>query len=158
MPTIAYLTVTGAKQGAIQGDVTLKGREGTIAVTAVSSQIDSMFDPTSGAASGKRQHQPISITKRIDQASPKLYTAMVTNETLTDVTLAFWSPLPDGTGMQTPYFTIKLTNATIVGITLNSQDAQDTAAQTQVRFVYQRISWTWTDGGITGQDDWRASA
>jgi type VI secretion system secreted protein Hcp len=158
MSTIAYLTITGAKQGAIQGDVTLKGREGTIAVTAVSSKIDSMFDPTSGTATGKLQHQPLSITKLIDQSSPKLYTAMVTKETLTNVTLAFWSSLPDGSGKQTPYFAIKLTNASIVGITLTSPDTQDFAAQTEVRFAYQKISWTWTDGGITGQDDWRAPA
>jgi type VI secretion system secreted protein Hcp len=158
MSTTAYLSITGAKQGVIQGDVTTKGREGTIAVTAISSQIETQFNSASGTATGKRQHQPLSITKHVDQASPKLYAAMVTNETLTHVTIAFWSSLPDRTGAQTPYFTIKLTNASIVGITLTSLAAEDSVAQTEVRFAYQKISWTWTNGEITAQDDWKAPA
>jgi len=27
-----------------------------------------------------------------------------------------------------------------------------------VSFVYQKIIWTWTDGGITAEDDWESPA
>jgi type VI secretion system secreted protein Hcp len=26
----------------------------------------------------------------------------------------------------------------------------------EVAFTYQRIEWTWTDGGVTSSDDWEA--
>jgi type VI secretion system secreted protein Hcp len=54
MSIIAYLTLTGAKQGAIKGGVTAKGREGTIAVAAVSHEITTPVDQATGAATGKR--------------------------------------------------------------------------------------------------------
>jgi type VI secretion system secreted protein Hcp len=158
MSTIAYLTMTGVKQGAIKGGVTIKGREGAIPVTAISSEIASAIDPTSGAVTGKRQHRPLTITKPIDQASPKLYAAMVTNETLSDVTITSWAPSPDGSGTQIQSFTIKLTNARLVGITLASSDTQDSEVQTELRFTYQKITWTWVDGEITAEDDWTTAA
>ena len=89
MSIIAYLTLTSAKQGVIKGGVTAKGREGTIAVTAVSHEITTPVDQVTGAATGKRKHEPITITMVIDQATPKLYQAAVTNETLTAAKIGF---------------------------------------------------------------------
>ena len=157
----AYMTITAAKQGQIKGDVTLKGKEGSIELFALSSDIAAPFDQASGAATGKRQHRPIVITKPIDQATPKLYQALVTNETLNPVTIKFWRPTPGGLagGAEQQYFTIELTNARIADIRLISADTQDTtkAAQVpyeEVQFVYQKIVWTWVNGGITAEDTW----
>jgi type VI secretion system secreted protein Hcp len=157
MSVSGYLTIKGAKQGTIKGDVTEKGREGSIAVTIVSSQIDTPIDPDSGAATGKRRHQPIAITKLIDQTTPKLYEAIFTNETLTDVAITFWRPLKDGS--VTHYFTITLANAIVVGITFTSPDSQDPATAApyeKVQLVYEKITLTWIDGGITAQDSWKS--
>jgi type VI secretion system secreted protein Hcp len=160
MARTAFVTITGAKQGQIKGGVTLKGKEGSIALFALTSEIASPFDQASATASGKRQHHPIVITKPIDQATPKLYHALVSNEVLTDVTINFWRPSPGPAGgAEQQYFTIKLTNARIVDIRLISADTQDPAKAAEVpyeevQFVYQKITWTWTDGGITAQDTW----
>jgi type VI secretion system secreted protein Hcp len=43
-----YITITGQKQGAIKGDVTLKGHEGAILGLALSHEIVSPRDPQSG--------------------------------------------------------------------------------------------------------------
>ena len=164
MSTIAYLTIKAQRQGVIKGGVTIKGREGTIAVDAVRSQIETPIDPRSGALTGKRQHHPIAITMSIDQSSPKLYQALITNETLTDVTIAFWRPSLDRSGNpsgpETQYFTITLTNAYVVGVTLDSQDPTKTAAAPyeEVQLTYQKIAWTWNDGGISAMDDWTTPA
>ena len=154
----AYLTIKGAKQGVIKGDVTDKEREGTIAVTAVSFQIDTPIDPASGATTGKRQHQPITITKLIDQATPRLYEALFNNETLT-VTITFWRPLKEGGDKQ--YFTIMLDNAIVAGVTFNSPESQDSATAApyeKVQMAYQKITLTWIDDGITAQDSWKSPA
>lgn len=159
MSTVAYLTIVGAKQGAIKGDVTIKGKEGTIALIGVSSQLNVPFDAATGAAQGRRQHHPIIITKHLDQATPKLYAALVTNENLTDATIAFWGQSPDG--RQVLQFTIKLADARIVGIAFAAHEGQGTAPapapSQELQLTYRKITWTWTEGNVTATDDWGAT-
>jgi type VI secretion system secreted protein Hcp len=154
MPTTAYLTLTGKAQGAIKGNVTAEGREGAIALLAVEYEISSPFDPTTGQSSGKRQHKPIVVTKAIDDTSPSLLKALVTNEVLTTVKIDFWRPAPE---TATPYFSISLTNAIVSDVTLNSSADEATSEIEQLQFVYQRIVWTWTANGTSAQDDWNAT-
>jgi type VI secretion system secreted protein Hcp len=154
MPTTAYLTLTGKAQGAIKGDVTAKGREGAIALLAVEYEISAPFDATTGQASGKRQHKPIVVTKAIDETSPSLLKALVTNEVLTTVKIDFWRPAPETAA---PYFSITLTNAIVSDVTLNSSSEEETSEIEQLQFVYQKIVWTWTPSGTSAQDDWDAS-
>ena len=45
--------------------------------------------------------------------------------------------------------TVKLTNASI-------SDRHEHGATEQISFTYQKITWTWIDGGITAEDDWEA--
>ena len=158
----AFLSITGQKTGQIKGGVIQKGREGQIAVFAAYHEIISPRDPTSGLATGKRMHKPIIITKEIDKSSPVLYQLLCTNENLTDVTLRFWAPnmaTSIGTGQEVQNYTIKLINAHIASITLNMADNKipgqtSLPEEERVEFTYQKITWTWTDGGVTFSDDW----
>ncbi len=128
------LTVTGARQGAFSTTpITLLG---------LSHEIVSPRDPASGLPTGKRQHKPLIITKQLDKSSPLFLNALVTNENLTAVTISLTR---DGQ----PVATIKLTNASIADYT----DHGDTEHWS---FTYQKIEWTWLDGGITAEDDWEA--
>ena len=154
MPTTAYLTLTGKAQGAIKGNVTAEGREGAIALLAVAYEISVPLDPTTGLPSGKRQHKPIVVTKAIDDTSPSLLKALVTNEVLTTVKIDFWRPAPE---TATPYFSISLTNAIVSDVTLNSSADEAMSEIEQLQFVYQRIVWTWTANGTSAQDDWNAT-
>ena len=161
----AYLKLKGQKQGEIKGSVTQKGRENKIMVIAVSHEIASPRDPASGLATGKRMHKPFVITKELDKSSPLLYKALCTNENITEFELQFWSPntrgaLGAGTEMQN--YTVKLTNANIVDIRfsmLNNKNPElvKFAEYEEVAFTYQKIDWTWVDGGITSSDDWEVS-
>ena len=161
----AYLRLKGAKQGDIKGSVTQKGREGRIAVIAVSHEIVSPRDAASGLPTGKRQHKPLVITKELDKASPLLRAALVSNESLTSVTLDFFSakaPGPAaGAGLEVNDFTISLTNASIASIEMvmpnnKNPDLAKLATYEEIAFTYQKITWTWNDGGITASDDWES--
>jgi type VI secretion system secreted protein Hcp len=154
MPTTAYLTLTGKAQGAIKGNVTAKGREGAIALLSVAYEISSPFDAATGLATGKRQHKPIVVTKAVDETSPSLLKALVTNEDLTTVKIDFWRSAPE-TGA--PYFSISLMNAIVSDVTLKSSADAATSETEQLQFIYQRIVWTWTASGTSAQDDWNAS-
>ncbi len=147
----AYLTARGAKQGDINGGVTEKGREGSIALHSVSYAIDVPYDQATGHASGKRQHKPITITKVIDQATPKLLEALVTNETLTNVKIAFWRPSSESAS---PYFLIALTNATLSGVALAPSGEEKVEETEQFQLTFEKITWTWIPGGEEAQDTW----
>ena len=161
----AYLRLKGAKQGDIKGSVTQKGREGRIAVIAVSHEIVSPRDAASGLPTGKRQHKPLVITKELDKASPLLHAALVSNESLTSVTLDFFAAKiagpAGGAGAEVNDYTIALTNASIASIRTvmpNNKlpDLAKLATYEEIAFTYQKITWTWNDGGITASDDWES--
>ena len=95
----------------------------------------------------------------MDRASTGLRTMMIGNETAKDWELQFFRP--STTGAETQYFTIRLTNAAVTSIDmrmLNNKDPELTKFETyeEVAFVYQKIEWTWVDGGITAMDDWES--
>jgi type VI secretion system secreted protein Hcp len=162
---IAYLTLKGQKQGNINGGITQKGHENSILVHSFSNEILTSRDPTSGLLTGKRQHNPISILKEIDKSSPPLWAAMVNNENLVSWELQFWTPTavaPGGAAGGSPeklVYKIDLTNASIASIREYMSDNTDATKASlplleEVTFTYQKIQWTWTDGGLTASDDW----
>jgi len=94
-------------------------------VTAVSHQMMTSVDPVTGAASGKRKHEPIAVTMVIDQATPKLNQAAVTNEDAAAAKIGFWRPSADGSGTEVQYSTIALTNALIIDVALSTRESHD---------------------------------
>jgi len=161
----AYLKIKGQKQGEIKGGVTQKGRENKIMVIAVSHEIISPRDPASGLPTGKRMHKPLVITKELDKASPLLYNALVNNENISEFELQFWAPQKQhasaGVGAEYQNYTIKLTNSNIASISFRlannkHPDLMKFSEYEEIAFTYQKIEWTWMDGGITAMDDWEA--
>jgi type VI secretion system secreted protein Hcp len=115
-------------------------------------------------ASAERQHKALVITKELDRSSPILHQALGSNETLKECELQFWAPqlrATTGTGTEVQHFTIRLTNASIASIRMqmpNIRDPELMKLETfeEIAFTYQKIEWTWTDGGITAVDDWES--
>ncbi len=155
----AYLKLEGETQGAIKGSVTQRGREDSIMVIAVNHEVVSPRDAQSGLPTGKRMHKPFVITKELDKSSPLLFNALCNNENLPTWELHFWKPSPTGAEFQ--HYTVKLTNANVASIhsiMLNNKRPELTsfAEYEEVAFTYQKIEWTWMDGGITALDDWES--
>jgi type VI secretion system secreted protein Hcp len=153
----AYLKIKAQKQGDIKGGVVQKGREGSIEVDSSAHEITVPRDATSGAATGRRQHKPFTVVVEVDRALPLLYNALVSNENLSSVELKYFRSGDKGGG-DAQFFTVKLTNATIVSIRFsqpNSKSAEQArlGETAEISFTYQKIEWTWNDGGIRAQDD-----
>ena len=155
----AYLSIVAEKQGQILGSVTQKGREGKILVSAMTHEIVCPRDPASGRPTGKRMHKPFVITKELDKSSPLLYNVLVNNENITEWETQFWQP--SATGAEVQHYTVKLINANIASIhfrMLNNKNPElmKYAEYEEIAFTYQKIIWTWTQGGITAEDDWES--
>jgi type VI secretion system secreted protein Hcp len=126
------MAATGQKQGAFS----------PITLTGISHEIVSPRDPASGLPTGKRQHKPFTITKEIDKSTPLLMRALVDNENLTSVLIGL---LRNGQQIAT----VKLTNASVANYVAHGLTETWSIS-------YQKITWTWVDGGITAEDDWLA--
>jgi len=155
----AYLKLTGKTQGEIKGSVTQAGREDSIMVIAYNHEVVSPRDAASGLPTGKRQHKPLTIAKEIDKSTPLLMNVLTNNEQISKWELRFWQPSP--TGQEVQHFTIELENASIASIRsemLNNKYTENMQHKERehVAFCYQKITWTWMDGGITASDDWEA--
>ena len=155
----AYLRLKGEAQGEIKGSVTQKGRENSIMVIATSHEVQSPRDAASGLPTGKRQHMPFTITKEIDKSSPLLYNILCNNENIKEWKLEFWQPSASGKEQQ--HYTIQLFNASIASIRhemLNNKYPENMQHKERehISFCYQKITWTWVDGGISAEDDWEA--
>jgi type VI secretion system secreted protein Hcp len=137
------MLIQGEKQGQIKG----AARDGSIGVISYTHEIVSPRDHASGLPTGKRMHKPFVITKELDKSTPLLMRAMVTNENLPTVEFRF----ADQSGV---YFTVKLTNASLAGV--SQMPGADGTPTEQLSFTYQKIEWTWVDGGITASDDWES--
>jgi type VI secretion system secreted protein Hcp len=143
--------IEGRIQGPIEGPNTVEGREGSISVLAFGHAVSVPRDPTSGQASGRRVHHPITFTKSFDKATPELYQALATGESLIRVEFKFFRV--DGTGAPEHYFTILLEDALIVGIssagTIDSEQPSE-----MVTVIYSKITWTQETSGVETSDDW----
>jgi type VI secretion system secreted protein Hcp len=150
----AFMRIKG-KSGDIKGGATQKGREGMIIVNAIDHSVVVPVDASSGLASGRRLHKPIVITKGIDRSSPALHQALAQNEALSEVTIQFFEAGRDG--VERNHYTIVLKNARITGLRHvmldNSKpDLARLPAYEELSLVYETITWTWNDGGLSATD------
>lgn len=134
-------------EGARQGKIEVNRNDPFIEVESFSHGVTSTREAGSGMATGKRQHQPLVIRKRIDKATPKLYQALVTNENLRMVELAVSNP-----ENRSVIYKISLENASIAEIVQGVND--EGIPYEEVSFTYHHIEWLWTDGGVMAEDDW----
>jgi type VI secretion system secreted protein Hcp len=152
-----YMRLTGETQGEIKGSVTQSGREDSIMIIGFAHEVVSPRDAASGLPTGKRQHKPITVTKEIDKSTPLLMNVLTYNENVKDWELRFWQPSPSGKEVQ--FYTIQLVNASVAGIRsemLNNKYPENMQHKERehISFCYQKVIWTFEDGGITAEDDW----
>ncbi len=118
MPGMFLMTMKLSKQGEITGSSTHKDGgsnfEKGMMCHAFNYAVKSQFDASSGQATGRRTHTPISIVKEVDNASPLLWSALCSNEAFTTATLSFAKP-STGVSSFTPR-KIELRNGAITGI------------------------------------------
>jgi type VI secretion system secreted protein Hcp len=152
-----YVTIQGTTQGTFKGQG-VGPNKGKISGVAFSYGVETPVDEGTGAPSGKRQHKPIIITKEWDAASPQLYQAIVTNETLKSVLCEFVNV--NAAGVEQVAFTIELTNAAIVDFDGSVQFGEkggpviDTRELESISLVFQKITITSVTGDTTTTDDW----
>src|SRR4051794_39868873 len=158
----AYVKIHGTKQGQFKGEGTQKATSGAGAIPLLRflSSAVAPRDIASGQASGKRQWQPIRLTKEWGAASPQLLQALTTNEVLPNVVFEFYRP--DPAGKSRLQYRITLQNATVSSITssldLTSAPGAPYAGHEleDVELTFQSITVEDVGDSTTATDDWQA--
>ncbi len=109
-------------------------------------------------------HKPIFFLKEVDKSSPLLWNALTTNENLTSCQIQFWAPATaaaGGVSTEKLIYTVTLTNASIASMQQSMPSNVDPSTaklslQEEITLSYQKIQWTWVEGGVTAADDWEA--
>ena len=141
-----FLELKGIKFGQIKGDVTQKGREGTIACLSFEQAISLRL----GASA---ETMTIMFRKRIDKSSPLLIQALAENQSL-EARFRFWRPqikAATGVGSEEQFYTIdgKVGRVLSVKILSNNEDKQPPLEE--VTLSFSDLTWTYNEGGITYQ-------
>jgi len=166
----ADIKVVGSVQNAFKHQSSIKTRAGTSIVTRSTHGLIAPRDPSSGLASGKRQHKEMTCTVLLDSSIVNFYTALSTNEVLKTVTVNFYQTTAStlnvsgkaGMGGEgKPAITWLLENAVVSELDYfqpfsRAVDPEEKHKDQHftVKFTYQKITVTWTEGGVTYTDDW----
>ena len=136
-------------------------RDKTIECVSFEETVKTAREAGSAMATGRRQHGPIVITKRIDKSSPLLMKALCDNQQLT-AEFKFYRPNPSGDGTTEQFYTIKLDNARISEIKKLVPDTLSPALHAappleEIQFVFHTINWTFNPTGAQHEDKWTGS-
>ncbi len=148
-----YAKITGLKQGNIAGDANASGHEHWIAGTGFEYEVVSPRDVATGLPSGKRRHGPVILTAPWSPASPLLFQALVTNETLTSVVFEFPAVRSDGVPVIAERIT--LTDATVSDFR-HALDTLEGSGVDRISFTFRKIAIDDLVARTVGADDWRA--
>ena len=159
MPMPCFLSITGNTQGKIEGSCAIEGHAGTILVQAELNDVKIPRSPQTGLPSGKRVHEPFTITKELDKSSPKIFQALTTGEQLSEVLLEYFRI--STAGKEELYYTIKLENAIVVSVHKWVPNCLDKSKEAyghmeDVSFSYEKVTWSFSIDGIEADDSWLA--
>jgi type VI secretion system secreted protein Hcp len=151
-----FVTIDGEKTGAFKGETLQKGREKQLEGLGFQYGLSLPYDPATGQATGKRQHDTVTMTKAWGAASPQLFQALVTNELLKSVKFEFIRM--DRSGVESVFQRITLESAAVASINQHVEPNYAPATANfpefeEIAFVFQRITIENIPGSTTATDD-----
>ncbi|HEV2946262.1 MAG TPA: type VI secretion system tube protein TssD [Gemmataceae bacterium] len=155
-----YVAFDFTTQGKSKGESPRKEHNQKIAGLEFEYELIAPRDVATGQASGKRQHKPVRLVKEWGAASPQLFQACATNETIKSVLFEFIKSGSDG--KEVVYQTIKLTNATVSRLrqyteqNAKHEESADTHELEEVELTFQKIEMENKPGKTSAADDWNA--
>jgi len=139
----------------IRGGSDVMHREGSIELRGVQHLLSIPTDNNTGKLTGTRQHAPFMFEKEIDSASPYLYKAVATGQTLKEAEIK-WYRISDA-GQEEEYFNILMEDVKVISISPIMHDTRNcpgTGHMESVAFRYAKITWKYVDGNIQYTDAW----
>jgi type VI secretion system secreted protein Hcp len=151
-----FITVVGERQGQFKGESTDANKPGPIPIFNFENGVSLPFDQATGSPTGTHVRDPVVLIKKIGAASPQFYRSLVTNETLTTVSVTFNQP--NAAGTLAPFFTIVLTNASVVrirqSVTVAPGLTDSANPLEEISLTYRKIELSDIDAATSATDEW----
>jgi type VI secretion system secreted protein Hcp len=157
MTVHAFLKANG-KDLKAEPTTSTQGRADSMECTSFDYSCTAAREAATGMMTGRRQHSPIKIIKRIDKSSPLLAKALTANEKI-DGKFQFYRPNPLGDGTVEQFYTVEISDGYVTSIrhlvsdTLDKDRVNDPPLE-EVQIVFKTITWTYMNGGVTHKDVW----
>jgi type VI secretion system secreted protein Hcp len=146
--------IEGTKQGKFKGECADTAMKDLLCGIDFDYEVTSPVDPSTGQASGRRQHKPVTIVKEVGTASPMIFQALVTSEVLKSVLITFYDT--NAQGEEVVVYTIKLANARVADLRTyirTSEDGRTTQLLESFSLTFQRIELESKTGKTMAMDD-----
>ncbi|WP_312839163.1 Hcp family type VI secretion system effector [Pantoea piersonii] len=153
VPVHLFLTDDGGS--VIQGASDVLDREGSIELRGFHHSLTLPTDPMTGKVTGTRQHSPFQFTKEIDSASPYLFKAAATGQTLQTAEFRFYHI--NYAGQEVEYYRITLEKVKVISVSPMMHDTRDcpgTGHMEEVALNYEKITHLYKDGNLLAHDSW----
>ncbi len=148
----------------VEGESTVSSmeREGTIECASFKYSLTTPRKEATGKLTGKRQHRPVEIIKRVDNSTPLLLRALCQNQPVTRAKFRFFRPNPGGSGAEEHFFTVLLEHGYVASVSQLSEDGimggeAAPPMMEEIAFVFQDITWTYEMNGATHKDSWKGN-
>ncbi len=140
-----FLQIDGNK---IEGESTVASleRENSIQVDSLNQEM--------ARTGGRIEHKHIVFTKAIDKASPLLFKALSSDETIDSAEFRFFRPSATGSGAEEHFYTIKIETGKIESM-ITFTDSKYPYYFEEISISFQDITWTDEISGASHQDSVR---
>ncbi|MGB9095815.1 Hcp family type VI secretion system effector [Erwinia sp.] len=139
----------------IKGSCDVRDREGSMEIRGLHHNLSIPTDMNTGKLTGTRQHASFDLEKEIDSASPYLYKAVATGQTLHSAELKWYNI--NYAGQEVEYFNILMEKVKIISISPVMHDTRNcpgTGHMENMSLRYEKITWKYVDGNIQYTDAW----
>lgn len=114
---------------------------------------------SSGQLTGRRQHGPVKVQKRIDTSTVALIKAVCMNEPVTKAVFRFYRPSTDGAGTEQQFYTVELADARVASVSQVNEDAivggdRAPPMMEEITFTFRQITWTYEPTAYIHTDNW----
>lgn len=153
VPVHLFLTDDGG--AVIRGSCDVIEREGSIELRSLYHCLTIPTDPATGRVTGTRQHSPFHFTKELDSASPYLFKAVATGQTLRSAEFRFYHI--NDAGQEVEYYRITLENVKVISVSPAMHDTRNcpgTGHMEEVALCYEKITHLYRDGNLLAHDSW----
>lgn len=153
----AYLWIKDDGGADIRGSVDVMDREGSIEIIGFGHGLFLPTDPATGKVTGTRKHSALTFEKEFDYASPYLYKAVATGQTLKSAEIKWYRI--NHSGQEEEYFNMLLEGVKVVAVCPLMHDCKNPATEKHnhlesVSLCYEKITWKHCDGNIIYSDAW----
>lgn len=153
VPVHLFLTDDGG--ATIRGSSDVQDREGSMELQGLHHNLNLPTDPMTGKVTGTRQHSPFRFTKELDSASPCLFKAAATGQTLKSAEFRFYHI--NDAGQEVEYYRITLENVKVISVSPVMHDTRGcpgTGHMEEVALNYEKITHLYKDGNLLAHDSW----